>query len=121
VKLLTTSKDQHYIAEKAAFLRSKGILTHTSNQSTFNVGSQARGELGLWSVLESQYDDAAACLFKPGHSVSYPLSEEEMQALEVSSVNELKSVVGSITNKLGLAIVVLIVLGVLVYAFSAHT
>ncbi len=68
----------------AAHLRSFGIVTHAgSNTSRVAAGMIiSASQVGLWSVLEHQHEDAVALLRDADHEVTTGLSDEELQEFE---------------------------------------
>jgi hypothetical protein len=121
MKLITRSSDKLYIAEKSTFLRSKGILTSLSGENAAQIGYPANSELGLWVVINEQYEDAIACLNNENHEVKNPLSPEQMLELEVATANSLRAAIDSFGSKLALFLVVAFIVGFLVYAFASGT
>ena len=121
MKLVTTSRDRLYIAEKSSFLRSKGILTSLSGENAAQIGYPASSELGLWVVINEQYEDAIACLNNENHEVQAPLSPEQMLELEAASSNWFSTAIDSFGNKLALFLVIAFIVGFVAYAFSSGT
>lgn len=75
-------------AEAAALqLRHRGILTHISAKHSFSTSGYITGafEVGLWAVLDSQYQDACAYLADENHEITSGLPEEELLQLEAAS------------------------------------
>ena len=75
-------------AEDAAMrLRREGILTHISSKHSFVISGYVTGafQVGLWAVLDSQYEDARAYLADENHEVTSGLSEEELSRLETKA------------------------------------
>ena len=121
MKLVTTSTDKLYVAEKSSFLRSKGILTSTSGVNAAQIGYPAQSEIVLWVVINEQYEDAIACLNNENHEVENPLSQEQMAELESASTNSFGAAIDSFGNKLALFLVIAFIVGFVAYAFSAYT
>jgi hypothetical protein len=65
-------------------MRNKGIMTHVANRNSKNLGAIGAGplQIGLWVVLDEQYEDARQLYDNPDHVVSEPLSEAQMRQLE---------------------------------------
>lgn len=65
-------------------MRNKGIMTHVANRNSKNLGAIGAGPLqvGLWVVLDEQYEDARQLYDNPNHVVSDPLTEEQMRQLD---------------------------------------
>ncbi len=121
MKLVTSSTDKLYIAEKSSFLRSKGILTYLSGENAAQIGYPAHSEMGLWVVISEQYEDAIACLNNENHEVEIQLSSEQMLELEAASTNWLSVAIDAFGNKLALFLVVVVIAGFLAYAFTVRT
>lgn len=72
-------------AQNAAIrLRREGILTHISSLNSYVMSGLFTGavRVGLWSVLDSQYEDACKLLANPEHIVTTGLSEDELVLIE---------------------------------------
>lgn len=72
-------------AQDAALrLRREGILTHISSLNSYVMSGLFTGavRIGLWSVLDSQYEDACKVLTDPKHIVTTGLSEDELVLIE---------------------------------------
>lgn len=93
-----------YVAEK---LRRRGILTHISSKRSFNLSRVTTGALnvGLWTVLDFQYDDACAVLRNSKHEVTSGLDEEEITQLEFKTQELSTKFFNKILIKLGFLIV----------------
>ncbi len=75
-------------AEHAAMrLRQRGILTHISSKHSFSTSGYITGafEVGLWAILDSQYQDACAYLSDENHEITSGLTEEEMVQFEAKA------------------------------------
>ena len=96
----------------ATLLYSHGIVTHVGSHTGTALGGmiQAVSKVGLWVVLEHQFEDAKALMDDDTHIVSTGLSSEEMAEFEGSG----KAYVFGALNKAILGGVVLI--GLLIYA-----
>jgi len=70
--------------DMAMRLREHGIVTHTSSTHSFILSGLATGafKVGLWAVLDSQYEDACAYALDPLHEITSGLSEQEVIAWE---------------------------------------
>jgi hypothetical protein len=68
----------------ALLLRSRGILPYVSSQATKTLRGMifASSKVGLWAVLDHQFDDAVLLLEDSDHEVSSGLSESEMLSFE---------------------------------------
>jgi len=84
MKLLDSSFSQNDANGISGFLRQHGILTFISSKDSHRMGSflTAATTVGVWVVLDEQYNDALNLLKNPEHEVSNPLSMEEMQIIE---------------------------------------
>jgi hypothetical protein len=65
-------------------LRQQGILTYVSSTKSHQLSSIKTGafKVGLWVVLDKQFEDAEKYTKDPNHVISLKLSEEEMINLE---------------------------------------
>lgn len=84
MKLLRHFDNETEAEELALRLRSRGIMPHVSSSATRHLGAHNAGSrsLGVWAVLDAQHADAVALLDNPDHTVSHPLTEEDMDAIE---------------------------------------
>ena len=81
-------------AQQAAMnLRSCGIATHIAGKESFRAAPMFSGAfyVGLWVVLDHQYDDALALLDDPEHPVRDPLPEEDIAVLEADFNGEVSN------------------------------
>ena len=72
-------------ADIASFrLEQKGIATFVSSRRPmgFLIVSTGAPMIGLWVVLDDQYEDAMALLFNPDHTVIHALSAEEIETVK---------------------------------------
>lgn len=93
-------------------LRNKGILTFVSSQRSIRIPMAHGGasSVGVWAVLPNQYGDAFNYLKNKKHKIMYPLSKEEMEALEKQSKE--KSIISfnrKLTRFLNFTFIVLLV------------
>lgn len=65
-------------------LRTRGILTHVSSTNSHRLSRRFTGafKVGLWVVVDNQYQDACRILSGQQCKVRDPLDEEQMMALE---------------------------------------
>lgn len=65
-------------------LRSRGIATHIAGKESYRAAPIFSGAfyVGLWVVLDHQYDDALALLDDPDHPVRDPIPVDEIDVLE---------------------------------------
>ena len=77
----------------AAKLEEQGILTFISGRESLRLMRYRAGifDVGLWVVLDHQYDDAIALLNDPGHTVESPLTAEEMAYLRAQASSQSSS------------------------------
>ncbi|HWV15902.1 MAG TPA: hypothetical protein VN030_10765 [Cellvibrio sp.] len=80
MKLLTTASVCKNIHHQAAFLRSKGIAVYLSDQGGASI--KAGIEIGLWVIVESQYEDALLLLKNPNHQVRDPITDSQVNEIE---------------------------------------
>ena len=84
MKLIAEYIDLMQAEDAALRLRAVGILTHISSRHSFVLSGFVTGtyKVGLWAVLDSQYDDATQYLDNDEHHVTAGLPEEKLVALE---------------------------------------
>ncbi len=65
-------------------LREQGIATHISSRHSSVMSGFVTGafKVGVWAVLDSQYEDACAFLADRRHKITTGLSAEELAGLE---------------------------------------
>lgn len=83
MKLLTEYETTAEADTASHRLEGKGIATYVSSRHTlgFPSGSIGPPGVGLWVVLDAQYEDAMASLLDPEHPVANPLSIEEILSI----------------------------------------
>ena len=83
MKLVQRYRNFQEAEEKAALLRSAGVLAHVADEYS-NVHSYASGafEVSLWVVIDDQFDDACNVLNHEDYTVGNPLSEQQMMIME---------------------------------------
>jgi len=106
VRMVAKYETRSEAAERAAFLQAHGIATHLSDMTSMrmNLAHQGRYRVGLWVVLEAQYDDAIGLLESPEHEVSNPLSVDQMHHMETEGAAQAKK---TLTRWLLITVVVL--------------
>lgn len=75
-------------AEDAALkLREHGILTHISSKNSYVMSGYVTGAftVGLWAVLDEQFEDAKALLENPKHTVTTGKTDDEIAEIENAS------------------------------------
>ena len=84
MKLLTEYESESEADIASIRLEQKGVATFVSSRRTFNFPLVAIGvpTVGLWVVLDDQFDDANALLFNPDHEVTHALSFDEIQKIK---------------------------------------
>lgn len=78
-------------AEQESFrLESVGILTFISSETAHRMGAYATGafKVGLWAVLENQYEDAKRCLADSSYMPPSGLTASEIEELKVDGASE---------------------------------
>lgn len=81
MKLLKNVTSLQVANSIALQLKSRGILTFIANEDTKSLYPIAVINVGIWIVLDYQYDDAVAVLKNPEHIISQPLMPEEINRL----------------------------------------
>ena len=107
-----------YDAERVAMdLRRNGILAQVSDKYS-NTHSFASGsfKVGLWVVLDEQYEDALGLLANADYTVLNPLSEAEMLAIEGAADKASKYLFTEAFNIITNGMIILLLLGLLGYA-----
>ena len=89
MKLLAKYSDLNEAKEVSLQLREKGVLTYLSSVNSYRLSRVRTGALkvGLWVVLEKQFQDAKRLLSNPNHKPMYRLSESEMAEIETKASN----------------------------------
>ena len=84
MKLVTEYETESEADIASMRLEQKGIATFVSSRRTMNIPLGAIGmpTVGLWVVLDDQFDDANALLFDPDHEVAHALSFDEIQKIK---------------------------------------
>ncbi len=84
VKLLTQYETESEADIASMRLEHKGIATFVSSRRPmgFPLGSVGPPMIGLWVVLDDQFDDASALLFNPDHEVTHALSFDEIETIK---------------------------------------
>ena len=104
-------------ADIAAFeYREKGILTHVS--SRYSNGLRlitGANSVGLWVVLEEQYEDAEKLMHNGEHRPVTALTEQEMVELETFAKSSLENSSSKMLLGLGYGVAVSVLLGYIFY------
>ena len=84
LKQFSDLTDAERLAEK---LENKGIVTHVSSKRSHSLSRHRTGSInvGVWAVLEHQYQDAYEYLHNPKHKITTGLSSEEILNLKQQS------------------------------------
>lgn len=84
MKLLTQFYELQQATELNTALRDAGIMTFMSSVNSHMLSSTRTGAMrvGIWVVLDEQFNDAITLLSNPEHIPKKRLSFEEMEALE---------------------------------------
>ena len=83
MKLLTEYETTSEADSASLRLELKGIATFVSSRNTlgFPPGTIGPPGIGLWVVVDDQYEDAMALLLDPDHTVSNALTPEEIETI----------------------------------------
>ncbi len=100
----------------ASKLEKKGILAHVSSKNSYLLSRHMTGaiKVGLWIVLEKQYDDAESLLKNPKHKITTALPKDEFINLKKTLIKDTKSKI------LKVSAVILIILA-LIISLMVHT
>ena len=117
MKLLDQYHDISKATELALMLRNEGILTYISSKRSYELGSVRTGvfKVGLWVVLDEQFEDAKKYLKNPNHIIGYKLSEEEMVALESEAEAAFSNNVSGLITKSANWFIALVLLAIIVF------
>ena len=113
MKLLAQYSSSFDAEEPSHLLEDNGIATFVSSKRSNKLGDIFTGAftVGLWVVLDEQYQDACQLLVDPTHKVSNKLSVSEMMQIKSSVHTRDMGPVISLLFKL-LAFAILFALGV---------
>ena len=85
MKLLTEFHTVDEAEEVGRLLEDKGVATFVSSKMTNRyLIPTAAHRVGLWAVIDAQYDDAIKLLDDPDHEVSNPLSFADIIEIKTS-------------------------------------
>ena len=109
--------DSEELAER---LKEKGIAVFVSSKHSQSLSKYSTGALnvGLWIVLDVQYEDAKACLKNRRHKVITAISQDEIKIIQ-SEINNSSN--GLILKSLSYALAFVVILLVIIYVISNHT
>ena len=74
----------HYVEEAeqiAEQLRQQGIVTHISSKGLHGYFKVAI-KVGLWAVLDEQYEDALKFIADPAHTITSGLTPDQIEMLQ---------------------------------------
>lgn len=108
MKLLITTAACDDIYQKGELLKSNGIAIHMSDRGL--AGMKAGVEVGLWIILDSQFDDAIHLINDKNHKVKNPLSVEEMVNIEKSAHESSLNILAKAFLKVGVLTLFFIVI-----------
>lgn len=97
-------------------LRHRGILTHISSKHSFSTSGYITGafEVGLWAVLDSQYQDACSYLADENHEITSGLPEDELLQFEAETNQSAYNVFNKVIFVTGLIVLALILAAVFI-------
>lgn len=116
MKLITEYDNAHEADVAALHYREKGILTHVS--SRYSNGLRVitgATTVGLWVVLDEQYQDALALKQDREHQPANALTEHEMTELENLAKNTVEDSSSKILFALGYGVIVTALMGYIFY------
>lgn len=112
MKLLITTAACDDIYQKGEFLKSKGIAIHMSDRGL--AGMKAGVEVGLWIILDSQFDDAVHLMKNRNHKVENPLSLDEMVNIEKSAHESSLNILAKAFVKVGVIVLFFLAMAIAV-------
>lgn len=88
------------ISKQAEILLKKGILVSTTDDYA-NIQTNAARNIkrGIWIHIDEQYDDALKLLKNRNHSVSNPLTYEEMESIKLASKSQMENYIKKLSEK----------------------
>jgi hypothetical protein len=94
-------------------LKVNGILAISNDAASNNIiplfnANAAKFEVGIWLIMDYQYNDAVALLDNPEHTVEFPLTPREMELVE----EERKKAYSPYTKKILYFVMKIFILGV---------
>lgn len=106
MKLFKSFEDLSEAELVAMQMRHKGIMTYVANRNSKNLGAMGAGplQIGLWVVLDKQYEDARRFYENPDHVVSDPLTAEQMRQLDAQAEDARRLLSRRLLNGLMIAI-----------------
>ncbi len=117
MKLLITTATCDDIYQKGEFLKSRGIAIHMSDRGL--AGMKTGVEVGLWIILDSQFDDALHLMRDRNHQVENPLSLEEMVNIERSANESSLNILTKAFFKMGMIALIFIAVVAVAIKFIA--
>ncbi len=84
MNLLAQFNDVSQAEELSYELRERGVLTYVSSSNSFKLSSAQTGavKVGLWAVLDEQYQDAKSYLDNPSHKIVTAFTQEQLVEIE---------------------------------------
>ena len=84
MKLIEQYTDLHEAQADAVQLEANGIAVHVSSSDSHSLSKAQTGayEVGVWAILEEQFEDAKALLNNPDHRVTTGLDDQAMTELK---------------------------------------
>ncbi|MCW8886527.1 MAG: hypothetical protein OQK12_14965 [Motiliproteus sp.] len=81
--------------EASQKLRKRGVLTHITSRRSYRLSRRFTGavKVGLWAVLDNQFEDACKILTNKQCKVRHPLTEEQMKEMEAASKDQTPSII----------------------------
>ena len=104
-------------ADIASFnYREKGILTHVSSRHSNSLRMiTGATKVGLWVVLDDQYQDAIELRRNQSHRPSTTLSENEMTELEALGKSQLTESSAKMLSAIGYGVITVVLVGYILY------
>lgn len=111
-----------YDAERVALeLRRKGILAQVSDKFA-NPHSFASGafKVGLWVIVDEQFDDAFSVLNDQDYEVQNPLTEVEMIAIEQAAAVQSRQLFAKAFDVIASSMIVVAIVVFIVHAIKEN-
>ena len=96
--------------------REKGILTHVSSRHSNSLRMiTGATKVGLWVVLDDQYQDAIELRKNQSHRPSTTLSEDEMTELEALGKSQLTESSAKMLSAIGYGVITVVLVGYILF------
>lgn len=122
MKLITKFSSRDDADEASRLLETNGVATFISSKRSHRIGGLFTGafHVGLWVILDEQYQDAQRLLSDPNHRVERKLTQSEISEIR-SSVRsgDMSQVLKLLFQLLMMAALFALVVGILVRAYAA--